>query len=256
MFGAGGERGQWIAQPLGDGMFYTCGRWQRLEGTIMTITERTPVELESGDRLTREEFHRRYCARPDIKKAELVEGVVYVATPVRLTVHGEPHGVVVTWLGTYAITTPGVRFGDNATVYLDADNEVQPDACLFFDPPRPGGARLTDNGYIEGAPDLVGEVVASSASYDLHDKLRAYRRNGVHEYLAWRVLDGAFAWLRLDDDGEHRRIEPDANGVIESDRFPGLWLNITKLLAGDYAGAVAALDEPDRAARPRAGRRR
>src|SRR3712207_6959307 len=28
-------------------------------------------ELESGDRLTREEFHERYCRRPDIRKAEL-----------------------------------------------------------------------------------------------------------------------------------------------------------------------------------------
>ena len=36
-------------------------------------TETLPlVPLESGDRLTREEFHHRYCARPDIKKAELI----------------------------------------------------------------------------------------------------------------------------------------------------------------------------------------
>ena len=37
-----------------------------------------PIEippLESGDHLTRHEFERRYQARPDIKKAELIEGV-------------------------------------------------------------------------------------------------------------------------------------------------------------------------------------
>ena len=64
---------------------------------MTTLPTLFPV-LESGDHLTREEFHRRYCARPDIKKAELVEGVVYVATPVRIGLHAEPHARVLIWL--------------------------------------------------------------------------------------------------------------------------------------------------------------
>src|SRR5215210_2167848 len=151
--------------------------------------ETTVPVLESGDRLTRAEFHRRYLARPDIKKAELVEGVVYVASPVRFGVHGEPHGWIVGWLVAYQARTPGVRLGDNATVRLDADNEYQPDAFLWRD--DSGGPYLSDDDYVEGAPQLVVEVAASSASYDLHDKLRAYRRNGVLEYVVWRVLDRA-----------------------------------------------------------------
>ncbi|MBI2762083.1 MAG: Uma2 family endonuclease, partial [Chloroflexi bacterium] len=67
----------------------------------MAATVRQYVSLESGDRLTRDEFHRRYCARPDIHKAELVKGVVYVPSPTRMESHGEPHGSVVLWLGTY-----------------------------------------------------------------------------------------------------------------------------------------------------------
>jgi Uma2 family endonuclease len=208
----------------------------------MSRTVGPPVPLESGDRLTRAEFHRRYCARPDIRKAELVEGVVYVASPTRFTVHGKQHGIVTTWLGTYAASTPGVELGDGATVYLDADNEVQPDACLFCLPSRRGqGARLTDEGYIEGAPDLVVEVAASSVSYDLHDKLEVYRRNGVLEYVVWRVLDNAVDWLRVHE-GEYARVEPDARGVIESAVFPGLRLHVQKLLAGDYAGVLAELE--------------
>jgi Uma2 family endonuclease len=194
--------------------------------------------LESGDRLTREEFHRRYCTRPDIKKAELVEGVVYVASPVR-SLHAAPHARVVVWLGTYQARTPGTRLDDNATVRLDGRNEVQPDACLWRE--EPDGPRLSADGYIEGAPQLVVEVAASSASYDLHDKLNAYRRNGVLEYVVWRVLDGAIDWFRLEA-GEYVRVAPNERGLIESAHFPGLRLDVAKLLAGDVAGVLAELE--------------
>jgi len=195
-----------------------------------------PVILESGDRLTRAEFHRRYCARPDIKKAELVEGVVYVASPVR-SLHGQPHANVIGWLLAYKTKTHGVQLDDNTTVILDAaDTEVQPDASLW----REGGfgPRLTTEGYIEGAPQLVVEIAASSASYDLHDKMRAYQRNRVQEYVVWRVLDEAIDWFRLVG-GEYVRVEPDESGIIESAAFPGLRLHVAKMLADDLAGVLA-----------------
>jgi Uma2 family endonuclease len=193
--------------------------------------------LESGDHLTRSEFHRRYCTHPEIKKAELVEGVVYVGSPVR-SLHAEPHGLVVAWLAVYRGQTHGLRLGDNATVILDADNEVQPDACLWRE--EPGGPHLTEDGYIEGAPQLVVEVAASSASYDLHEKLRAYRRNGVREYVVWRVLDEAIDWFRLGEDA-YERVEPDADGVIKSEVFQGLRLHVAKMLADDLPGVLAEL---------------
>jgi Uma2 family endonuclease len=205
----------------------------------MTAVSTRPV-LESGDRLTRAEFHRRYCARPDITKAELVEGVVYVASPVRQDGHGSEHGITQLWLGTYATRFPDLDVGDNSTVYLDADNEVQPDSYLFWRDPTKPGAHLTEDGYVEGAPLLIVEVAASSASYDLHDKLRAYRRNGVPEYVIWRTIDRAIDWLRLRE-GEYIRIQPDKNGIIESSVFPGLRLNVPAMLARDRAAVLAAL---------------
>ncbi|MBA2447299.1 MAG: Uma2 family endonuclease [Chloroflexi bacterium] len=204
----------------------------------MAMPTTTRPSLDSGDRLTREEFHRRYCARPDIKKAELVEGVVYVASPVRVT-HGRPHALVLAWLGFYQAKTPGVDFADNITVWPDAKNEVQPDACLWRE--EPGGPRVSQDGYLEGTPQLVVEVAASSASYDLHDKKEAYRRSGVREYVVWRVLDGAIDWFRLQG-GEYVRLDPDARGVIESAVFPGLRLDIGKMLAGDLAAVLAELE--------------
>lgn len=121
--------------------------------------------LENGDRLTRKEFERRYQATTTIKKAELIEGVVYVALPLRF----EPHALVVTWLGVYRASTIGVRLGDNATVRLDMDNEPQPDALLRFDETVGGHSRIDADGYVQGAPELIVEIAASSKFTTKHE---------------------------------------------------------------------------------------
>jgi Uma2 family endonuclease len=200
----------------------------------------TVPPLENGDRLTRPEFERRYKAMPHIKKAELIEGVVYVGSPVRYTQHGKPEADVQIWLGTYRIGTLGTGSGGNSTVRLDLDNEPQPDILLRRE--VGGSSRIDADGYIEGAPELVVEIAASSASYDLHDKLRAYRRNGVQEYVVWRVLDRRIDWLVLRE-GEYRPLTPDEQGIIRSEVFPGLWLAVTALLSGDMATVMAALQQ-------------
>ncbi|GCL41971.1 hypothetical protein NIES80_16720 [Dolichospermum planctonicum] len=150
--------------------------------------------LENGDKLTRHEFERRYHAMPNLKKAELIEGVVYVASPLRIKSHGEPHAYIMTWLGVYKAATPGIGFADNATVLIDTDNEPQPDALLRIE--TGGQSRINKDDYVEGAPELIVEIAASSASYDVHEKLKVYRRNQVQEYLIWRVYDHQFDWFR------------------------------------------------------------
>lgn len=126
--------------------------------------------LENGDRLSRHEFERRYQAMPHLKKAELIEGVVYVPSPSRFRSHAQPHARLMTWLGVYQASTHGVELGDNPTVRLDLDNEPQPDAVLLIDRRAGGRSRLSEDDYIEGAPELIAEIAASSAAYDLHDK--------------------------------------------------------------------------------------
>lgn len=200
------------------------------------------LPLESGDRLTRHEFERRYIAMPQVKKAELIEGVVYVASPLRFRSHGQPHGDLITWLGTYKVFTPGIELGDNATVRLDLENEPQPDIILLVDAHLGGQARISQDDYIEGAPELVAEIAASSAAIDLHDKKRAYRRNGVKEYLVWQVLDNKIDWFSLQND-EYVSLESDADGVIKSLVFPGLWLDVTALLTGEMRKVLAVLQQ-------------
>jgi Uma2 family endonuclease len=192
--------------------------------------------------LTREEFERRYQALPQLKKAELIEGVVYMPSPVRHRRHSRPHFHLITWLGTYEAATPGVEGGDNATARLDLDNEPQPDALLLIDPARGGQARISADDYIEAAPELVAEVAASSASYDLHTKLNVYRRNNVKEYLVWRVLDQQLDWFVLRG-SQYERLAPDAQGWLRSEAFPGLWLDVTALLQGDMARVLAVVQQ-------------
>lgn len=198
--------------------------------------------LENGDRLTREEFERRYTAMPHLKKAELIEGVVYVPSPVRYRRHGVPHAHLIIWLGQYAASTPGVDVSDNSTVRLDLDNEPQPDALLLLDPASGGQAHFSSDDYIEGAPELVAEVAASSASYDLHAKMHVYRRNGVREYLVWRVLEEAIDWFVLRA-GAYERLAVDAAGLLRSEVFPGLWLDTSALLRGDLAAVFSTVQQ-------------
>jgi Uma2 family endonuclease len=208
--------------------------------------------LQSGDRLTPAEFLRRYRAMPHVKKAELIEGEVYMASPVSHEFHGGPHIDVATWLGVYKASTPGTDAGDNSTVRLDRKNVPQPDALLFVRPDHGGRVTKDKKGYIVGAPDLVFEVSASTASIDLGKRLTAYRRSGVAEYVVWRVYDAAVDWFVLRG-GQFVPLAPDpADGLLKSETFPGLWLDPAALLRRDLAAVLAALARglatPDHAA--------
>ncbi|MDB5310069.1 MAG: hypothetical protein JWO38_4271 [Gemmataceae bacterium] len=210
----------------------------------MTITM-TPISaippLQNGDQLTRDEFERRYHAMPGLKWAELIEGVVYMPSPVSHEFHGGPHVDVAAWLGVYRASTPGADAGDNSTVRLDTDNEPQTDVILFVRPDHGGRVVIDHDGYIAGSPDLVAEVSASSASLDLNKKLHAYRRNRVTEYLVWRVYDAAVDWFVFRD-GRFDQLPPDpADGLMKSEAFPGLWLDPAALVRRDLGGVLAAL---------------
>lgn len=198
--------------------------------------------LENGDRLNRYEFERRYNAMLNLRKAELIEGIVYMPAALRFKSHGQPHGWMMTWLGTYEAMTPGVALGDAPTVRLDIDNEPQPDAVLLINEEAGGQARLSEDDYIEGAPELIVEIAASSVAIDLHAKKQAYRRNGVKEYIVWQVLDRTISWFYLDK-GEYLNLPVDSDGIIQSRVFPGLWLAVSDLLAGNMQRVLAVLQE-------------
>jgi hypothetical protein len=198
-----------------------------------TISE--PVEpavplLAEGQRLARAEFERRYFAMPELKGAQLVEGVVYMPSPVRHEHHGKPHSRLGTYLGIYQIFTPGTDLGAGSSVRMDLGNEPEPDELLFI---VGGTAWVDEEDYLNGAPELVAEISASTIKLDLGPKFTAYERNGVKEYVVWRVDAGALDWFVLRN-GRFERLASEA-GVYKSETFPGLWIDSTALLCGDHA---------------------
>jgi Uma2 family endonuclease len=146
--------------------------------------------LENGDRLTADEFHARYTVMPKLKKAELIDGEVFMPSPTKWTGHGTPHSDLNWFLKHYTVFTPGTTAGDNATVRLDLDNEPQPDVTMIINPDCGGQAEIDADDYLSGAPELVAEVSATSAAIDLNRKFDVYRRNRVREYIVHRTLDG------------------------------------------------------------------
>ncbi len=198
--------------------------------------------LNSGDRLSRAEFERRYQAHPEIKKAELIEGVVYVPSPIHHKQHGKPHAQIITWLGTFVASTPGTDLSDNATVQLDFENELQPDALLRLESEFGGRSNSTKDDYLEGPPELIVEIAASSASYDMHDKRRVYARSGAPEYLVVQMYEKRVAWFVLRE-GVYQLLEPDEKGILCSETFPGLWLSAATLWSGDLATMLMVLQQ-------------
>ena len=198
---------------------------------IQTLKLRIPP-LENGDRLSREEFERRYEAMPHVKKAELIEGVVHMPSPVSQRDHSGPHFRFNGWLAFYESHTPGVEGGDNGSIRLDLDNEPQPDGFLRYI--LGGRSRIDDDGYVIGSPELAAEVAASSVSIDLGPKLNVYRRNGVQEYIVWRVLDQAIDWFVLRG-SQFEPLAKSPEGWLKSEVCPGLWLDPAAMIRGDRA---------------------
>jgi len=215
---------------------------QELTTQVKTRSKKTIPPLNPGDKLTRVEFHLRYQAHPEIKKAELIEGVVYMPSPLRFEQHSHPHAAFMGWIFNYSAFTPGVRAGDNATVFLDYETEVQPDVLLRIDENLGGKSRINAQDYIEGAPELIVEIAASSVSYDLHAKKNTYARHGVQEYIAAPIYNEQIFWFVLGEGG-YEPLQPDGDGILRSRAFPGLWLNPAAFWAGDLAGMLATLQQ-------------
>lgn len=200
-----------------------------------------PPPLQSGDHLAAGEFERRYEAMPEVKKAELINGVVFMSSPVS-RFHADAHAAVVTWLKLYAASTRGVRTGDNVTLRLDSENEVQPDAYLGIQERHGGQLRFSKEGYLAAAPEFIAEIAVTSSDNDLHDKFDLYRRHRVREYLVWQVLDGQVRWFGLHG-GRYAELPMSAAGLVCSRIFPGLWLDTAALLADDFVQVHEALND-------------
>jgi len=195
--------------------------------------------LEAGDRLDQATFHARYEAMPPDFRAELIGGVVFVPSPLRLE-HGESHALVMGCLTNYWSATPGTRVRDNTTTILSDDSEPQPDAALVIEPESGGQSSVSEDGYATGPPELIVEVASSSESIDLHAKRRDYEQAGVLEYVVVVLRQRVVRWF-VPQDGTYQEVEAGASGLFKSTVFPGLWLDAPALLRRDVRQVMATL---------------
>ncbi len=219
----------------------TARRAQKPAAAPRRVVEELPI-LQNGDRLTAGEFLRRFGAMPEVKKAELIDGIVYMVSPVRAKQHGVPDHLLQGWLFSYTASTPGTMASSNSTVRFDADNVPQPDVLLMINEKNGGQARIGADGYIHGAPELVVEIAASSAALDLHGKLDSYRRAGVKEFVVWRPTEKVLDWFVLED-GNFIALKPAVDGSFSSRCFPGLVLDVKALVDEDPGRLRARVDK-------------
>jgi len=189
--------------------------------------------LEAGQHLDQPTFHERYEAMPPETRAELVGGVVYMPSPMRLD-HGETSWNLGGWLRHYARFTPGIRGAGAATVKLDREGEPEPDTFLFVPAELGGQSGVDAEGYLTGAPELIVEVARSSRAYDLGEKKADYERAGVLEYLVVELDPNRIHWF-IRRGKRLVVLRPGPDGIYRSKVFPGLWLDPEAIFAQDLA---------------------
>jgi Uma2 family endonuclease len=195
--------------------------------------------LENGDHLDQATFHARYEAMPEDCRAELVGGIVYMASPQKFP-HSNAQRLMVRWLDEYAEATPGTGALVNNTQILGPNSEPEPDGCLFIAPECGGQVRIDDNEYLNGAPELIVEVSSSTESIDLNRKKFDYQKAGVREYVVLALRTQQVFWF-VRQRGKYKEVPLPADGIFRSRVFPGLWLDAEAMLASDRRRVLAAL---------------
>jgi Uma2 family endonuclease len=195
--------------------------------------------LENGEQMRQPEFHRRYLAHPGTTKFELIGGVVYMASPMR-----EPHGHYTSKLNLvfslYELSTPGTRATEGISAILGDKSEPQPDLILRLLPEYGGLAKLDEDEYLVGPPELVVEVAYSTRAIDMNRKRQDYLAAGVQEYLVLCVEEREIHWFHFPS---KRKLKADKAGLWKSRVFPGLWLDGPAVVDCDSTRLVAALQK-------------
>ncbi len=197
-----------------------------------------PSDLVTGDRMNVQEFLRRWEELPDLKNAELIDGIVHVPSPVSRQ-HGCLDTRIISWLAQYAQLTPGCEAGNNST-WLMLDSAPQPDAYLRILPAH-GGQSRDEVQYSAGAPELAIEICMTSTEVDFGPKRRLYQRAGVREYITAELFAKRILWRVLSGDVYVPQEAP-PDGILRSQVFPGLWLDVAAFWANDGARMLAALN--------------
>jgi hypothetical protein len=191
-----------------------------------------------------------------VYSAELLQGVVHITRrreiqngkemivpPISAEGHGEPCAAIVGCFFTYAAATPGVVCPGSITTLLPSQTTgLEPDAVLRILPTHGGSSTVGTDKFLHGTPELLAEISFTSGARDFGKKFDAYEADGVPEYLVWRTAEKEVHWFALKRK-KYVAIQPHADGTLRSEQFPGLWLDVPALLAGDMAKVLATLQQ-------------
>lgn len=192
---------------------------------MSAINAGTPL-LITGMKMSREEFIETWDNEPNLKCAELIDGTVFVSSPVSLD-HGIYESLMVAWLRAYSSKVPGWTCATNVTWYIQ-DSAPQPDVSLF----RSDVSTERRGKYPVGAPAIAVEVCVSSRDYDFGPKKALYQRAGVEEYITVETFSKTITWRTLVG-GSYQNLPVDNDGIIRSRALPGLWLDVAALWRED-----------------------
>jgi hypothetical protein len=199
------------------------------------------LRLQNGDHLDQPTFHRRYEGMAEEFRAELVGGIVFVRGRTTAS-HGRCHLKLTSWLAAYEVETPGLEALSGVTTILGSTSELEPDGCLLVRAEYGGCTWEDADGYLNGAPEWIGEICAGPESIDLHRKLSDYQRAGVREYVV-AALSSQEVSRFISRDGAFRLVPADSDGIFRSEVFPGLWLDPVALLKRDGKRVLAVLNQ-------------
>jgi len=111
-------------------------------------------------------------------------------------------------------------------VYLDEDNAFQPDV-LYISADRKEQLVKTR---IEGAPDLVIEILSpSNAYYDLRQKKDVYEKHGVKEYIIFDPLQETGELYTLENGVFQMKQKASKTANLKSDVIAGFSFDLSKL---------------------------
>jgi Uma2 family endonuclease len=225
--------------------------------SVARITKPPAVpRLRDGERLDIAEFLRRYSADTRVLKAELIRGVVHVlrsrvvrngkeiiVSPIDAGGHSAPHANLVGWLSVYAAYTANViPYAPVTNIQPERENGLEPDGALRIHDDAGGQTEIGEDGYIHGPPELFLEVANTSRRRDTTVRRDECETAGVKEYLVWQTQAGVVEWFTLKRK-KYALLSADAAGIVRSAVFPGLWLDVPALLAGDMARVLAVVQQ-------------
>jgi Uma2 family endonuclease len=159
------------------------------------------------------------CLVQEDQKADLIEGVIYMASPDNTRANELFMwfaGLIDLFVETLEL---GKVYGLRVAFRLDENNAPEPDIAFV----RKKHVSRVRFGSVNGSPDLAIEIVSpESVERDYEKKRAQYERAGVLEYWIVDEMKQEVIVLRLGANGKYREVRP-RKGELHSQALPGFW---------------------------------